>query len=132
MTIEVSADVLEISPEGSADLEVTLHIKEGYHVNAHDPGLDGLVGLEVRLVGRATALKVEYPQGEPFRTEAFPQEIRVHTGSVTVPLSISRTGEWRGRPRLVLTYQVCDDKACFMPARTILPVRITDKAPDSG
>ena len=102
-----------------------LHVAPGWHVNAHDPGTPLLTGLEIRLVGRGLELAAEYPAGEAFRTAGFGEAIRVHTGTVTIPVTVTETETWQGTPRIVLTYQVCTDEVCLRPKRVMLPLRIT-------
>ena len=51
-------------------------------------------------------------------------ELRVHSGRVTLPVRITQSGPVRGQPRLMVTYQVCTDKVCLAPTRSVLPIRI--------
>ena len=122
--VALSSGTVTVSAGAPGALQVTLKIDDGYHVNAHEPGVAGLTGLTIRLVGRGLALEVEYPQGEPFRNKLFEDELLVHTGTVTIPLTVQQTGPWQGRARLVLTYQVCTDQVCLQPAQALLPVKI--------
>ena len=77
-------------------------------------------------MGRGLALEAEYPTGETFRTRAFAdQDIRVYTGTVTIPVTITQMSPFGGTPRIVLTYQVCTDEVCLRPARSLLPITVT-------
>ena len=119
-----SPRVVWVSREAPGRFEVTLKIADGYHVNAHEPGSAELVGLELRLVGQGLELKAAYPAGEPFRAEFSKDVIRVHEGTITVPVSLVQTGTVQGQPRVVLVYQVCTDQVCMQPQRVALPVKI--------
>jgi hypothetical protein len=68
---------------------------------------------------------VEYPPGEPFRNRLFEDDLLVHTGVVTLPLTVRQIGPWQGRAALVVTYQVCTDQVCLQPVERGLPVTIT-------
>ncbi len=125
VAISVSSETVAVGPQNPGRFEVTLQIDAGYHVNAHEPGLDELIGLTVQVVGRGLELAAHYPPGETFRTKAFgDDDIRVYTGTVTIPVSITRTAPVSGTPRFVLTYQVCTDEVCLRPTRSLLPVRV--------
>jgi hypothetical protein len=124
VTVAVSSQTMGVTPEAPGTLRVTLKIDEGYHVNAHDPGTAGLTGLTVRLVGQGLELEADYPPGEPFHNKLFEDDLLVHTGTVTIPLTVRQTGPRQGRPRLILDYQVCTDRVCLKPVRTGLPVTI--------
>jgi hypothetical protein len=71
VTIMLSHRTIAVSPDAPGVLRVSLKIDKGYHLNAHEPGVAGLVGLSVRVVGQGLTLEVEYPPGEPFRNRLF-------------------------------------------------------------
>jgi uncharacterized protein YyaL (SSP411 family) len=123
--ITLSQRTIAVSPDAPGALRVSLRIDEGYHLNAHEPGVAGLIGLRVRVVGQGLALEVEYPPGEPFRNRLFADDLLVHTGIVTLPLTVRQIGPWEGRAALVVTYQVCTDQVCLQPVERGLPVEIT-------
>ncbi len=53
--------------------------------------------------------------------------VNVHGGTVVVPIVITRTGSMRGAPKLMVTYQVCNDQVCLMPETKPVPVAIKAK-----
>ena len=75
-----------------------------------------VVGAE-GLVARA-----DYAEGE-----LYEGEIRIHRGTVTVPVRLERTGAISGEPKLAVTYQVCTDRVCLAPTTETLPVTIVAK-----
>jgi uncharacterized protein len=120
LRIEPDVPKLVVPQKGTARLNLTLRIAEGYHVNAHEPGLPGLVGLTVYLDGgQGLALETQYPVGELYQGQ-----IRVHRGSITLPVTLRRSGPGEGKAKLALVYQVCSDRACLAPATTTVPVEI--------
>ncbi len=54
--------------------------------------------------------------------------MRIHRGTVTLPVRIEQVGRVSRKPQLVLVYQVCTDRACLAPTRTILPVEIVTQS----
>ena len=118
--LATSTAEVRVSQDEPAEVEVTLTIAQGYHINAHEPGQAYLIGLNVRLLGAGgLEIELDYPDGELFR-----DEIRIHHGTVTLPVRITRVGEITGEPKLVVTYQVCTDQLCLAPTTKAIPVEI--------
>jgi len=125
VTIRTSSQSVSVAPGSPATLEITLQIADGYHINAHDPGLPSLIPLTVLLRnGEGLTLQPAYPPGEFYQ-----DEIRVHHGTVTLPVTLLQDGPVRGTPRLQLFYQVCTDRVCLAPSSIELNVRIDVAAP---
>ncbi len=125
VTVHLSAAAVSLAPGRDAELQVTLRIAEGYHVNAHEPGLAFLIPLDVSLTGSGgVAADVTYPRGERFKGAFADEEMRVYTGAVVVTVRLQQTGAITGLPQLVLTYQVCTDEVCLAPKTEVLPVVI--------
>ncbi len=106
----VSRATANVSPDAPARFDVTLKVLGGYHINAHDPGAPGLIGVELQLVGRGCELEASYPPGVAFRLKLLPDDILVHSGTVTIPVVVRQVGDNLGRPRIILAYQVCTDQ----------------------
>jgi uncharacterized protein YyaL (SSP411 family) len=123
--IELSASALMVTPDEPAALEVTLHIAEGYHINAHEPGPSFLIPLSLTVAGDGLTLVAEYPPGEVYRGPLAQEAMRVHHGRVTIPVRLETTGNVRGTPRIVVTYQVCTDKVCLAPRSEPLALDLT-------
>jgi uncharacterized protein YyaL (SSP411 family) len=123
--VRTSTDLLRIAGDDRARLDVTVQIAPGYHVNANRPGIEYLIPLEVALVGGdGVEIDVSYPAGERYDGPEGP--MMVHHGTVTLPVTVRRTGPITGRPRLTITYQVCTDKACLAPQTEPLAVAIRE------
>jgi uncharacterized protein YyaL (SSP411 family) len=118
--VEVSPRTARLALGETAPLEVTLRIDEGFHINAHDPGQADLIGVSVRIVGaEGVTIRPDYPAGELYQGE-----IRVHRGTVTVPVHVQRTGAVTGELTLAVAYQVCTDRVCLAPTTETLSVEI--------
>ncbi len=131
--VEIFADAASVTVPRSGEALITLELRiaPGLHVNAHTPGVRGLVGLEVEVTGgRGVRAAVDYPRGEAYTGGAVDESLggplMVHTGVVRLPVRLSRApGEaWAGAPRLMVTWQACDDAACYEPAAMVLEVAI--------
>ena len=118
-------EVVTFDAEGHARVMVDLSINDGFHINAHEPGDEQLIGLDVRLVGaQGLVAEVGYPEGDLYR-----ESIRVHAREISIPVELVRTGEVSGQPVLVVRWQACTDQVCHAPQSAQLPVRISASAP---
>ena len=135
VSIYASARELEVGEDG-AELSIELRIAEGYHINAHRPGVEGLTGLGVEIDGGMGFEAVaDFPAGKPYAGAAVPEgeTLFAHEGSVEFDVRVQRTGEpITGDPRLVVTYQACDERACLQPMQARLGVDITIPKPDES
>jgi hypothetical protein len=122
--VAVPTNDLKLAVDESQRLEITLTIEDGHHINAHEPGLDFLVPLNIELVGAAgVEIQPRYPEGESFGGPAG--TMMVHSGTVTVEVVVKRSGDVTGTPAINVTYQACDDRRCFAPQTITLPIAIT-------
>ena len=83
--------------------ELHLRVAPGWHLNAHEPGQDWLIGATVE------GAFADWPAGDPFKAGFSEDEIKVYEGSLTVPIR-----DLSG-PVLDLTLQVCSDEICLEP-----------------
>ena len=134
--IQVLADTdrVIVPATGEAALRLKISIDEGVHINASDPGVAGMTGLSVRVVGgTGVAARLEEPRPQAYQGGALPKgegPLMVHEGEVELTLRLSRSKDaWQGRPMLVLTYQACTDTACLKPAEVSLDVALDPAAP---
>jgi len=124
-----AAERVSIPTKGGAILPIRIEIDEKFHINAHDPGVQGLEPLRVGIAGgTGFEVSVEYPAGTPYAGSAIPDELGtllVHEGAIELSITIMRTDEpIVGRPLIVVTYQVCSDTACFQPITVELDVAL--------
>jgi uncharacterized protein YyaL (SSP411 family) len=121
--VEFSVDrtVLRLAPGQSVRLNLTIHIAEDYHINAHEPGDASLIPLRIDLIdGDGIHITVKYPPGEALRGPIADSSIQVHAGQATIPIRLEKSGSITGKPRIVVTYQACTDKACLEPKTVVL------------
>ena len=87
-------DRVSVREGAPATLPLRVEIDPGFHVNAHEPGVEGLIPLEVRIEGsRAVRVAVEYPAGTPYRGAAVAPDVGtllVHEGAVELANSAVR------------------------------------------
>ena len=115
-------------PESAIKAAVVVRIAAGYHINAHHPSLNYLIPTEVRFspLARAKVLKVIYPAGRAVHFSFSKTPLSVYEGEVPIGLmvKVGRTG--RASEIILhgqLSYQACNDHACFAP--TSIPLVVT-------
>ncbi|MCB9847882.1 MAG: DUF255 domain-containing protein [Phycisphaeraceae bacterium] len=136
--VEIYADTerIELAPGEPRTITLNIRVREGYHVNAHEPGVEGLIGLMIDLTGGSGVVAdINYPRGVAYHGAAVEQgagreQLLVYEGDtpIEVTLSLDESGAITGRPRLRVIYQACDDAACYEPRGTVLEVEIVRAA----
>jgi len=91
---------------------VELRIAEGWHVNATPASADFLVATDVR-VAQGQLRDVRYPEAGTLRSELAREPIAVYAGSVRIEGEIEPAPA--GVPRVLVTYQACDETRCLSP-----------------
>jgi hypothetical protein len=113
---------IAVGKDHPAKLRLVLRIATGYHINAAEPGDPTLIPLRVGVInGSGIAVYGDYPVGEKYGPQG---EARVHKGSVEFDVAVERSGEWRGRPLLAVTFQACTDTECLAPMTAELDVAV--------
>lgn len=121
--IEVTAQPLTLSlaVNEEAVVMVTIDIGAGHHINAHRPGMDELIGLDISMRGgRGVRARVEYPVGELYR-----ESIRVHARTIEIPVVVTRVDDLSGRHVIQVRLQACTDAVCLPPQSFGIPIMIT-------
>jgi hypothetical protein len=118
--------IVAIRPGGKASAELAFQVKPGFHINSNKPGSELLLPTVVTL-SPPTNIGVgglEYPAG---KEQSFPfapdEKLNVYTGDFSVIARVAAAKNMPpGRFRIhgFLTYQACDDRACYPPTK--LPI----------
>ncbi|MFW5653565.1 MAG: thioredoxin domain-containing protein [Planctomycetota bacterium] len=112
VTVRASTKTLKLEGADSEpkSLIITLDIAPGFHVNAHEPGIEQFVGATIEVRGRhaaeALVLEIDWPEGEPYRmgppdadqADASDQtpETRVYGGPTAIPVRVGWSSEITG------------------------------------
>ena len=126
VALAVEPAAIDLAGADAATARVRLTIAAGHHLNAHAPGVEGLVPTAIEMVeGAGLKLDVDYPEGES-KTYAFAdQPVRVYEGRVEIEIRLARVGAAAGgRARLMLRYQACTERACLAPQTIAVPLEI--------
>ncbi|HWN41031.1 MAG TPA: DUF255 domain-containing protein [Thermoanaerobaculia bacterium] len=101
---------VELDGEGDGwrPFRLVLEIEAGWHLQANPASEEFLVPTELAAEG-AELREVRYPEGEPWQPGFIHRPIAVYAGQVEL------RGEARGKGRLLLTYQACDESRCLPP-----------------
>ncbi len=120
---------LTVTKDAWAELPIELRIAPGFHINAPEPGVEGMIGLSVRLEGGSgVEMEVVTPPARVYEGGALPTgegPLMVYDSTVLVKLRLRRNNsEWRGTPIIVITYQACTDDACLAPMQIELDLAL--------
>jgi uncharacterized protein YyaL (SSP411 family) len=95
-----------VEADGWRPFELTLRIRDGWHVNGNPASLEFLVPTKVG----GDVRSLVYPPAGRFRSAFAPDAIAVYTGQAAIH------GEAAARATtLQLTYQACNDRLCLPP-----------------
>jgi hypothetical protein len=110
----------------SASFELDFRVGRGFHVNSNQPTYPELIPTALKLdpPSDVAISKIEYPQGQDVAFAFSPDEkINVYSGDVAVTglvraMSTASYGTYRVHG--TLTYQACDNAACYPPKRLLV------------
>jgi len=130
VTTEPAAPV-SIAAGKSTTATLRFRVADGYHINSNKPKSELLIPTELKLEAPAGIRlgAVNYPEGSEFALSFDPTEkLSVYSGEfvVTAKLNALRGARAGSYPlNGVLSYQACNDRACFPPKK--LPVSLEVK-----
>ncbi len=121
---------VSIARKSASSGELRLQLPAGWHVNAPQPGVEGLVGLSLRALD-GTRLNLQWPAAQSQPTGFSEQALQLFSGEIVLPFHWTETRTWLA---LELQFQACDLKQCLPPEqlRLLLPAwrgEITTGAP---
>ncbi len=116
--------------------KITIHVREGWHLNAARPTLDHLVPTRVilREDGPVTLESADYPEGRPLSLGTATDPIPVYEGSQTIRLRMRPAGPLAPGTRVqlgVVAYQACNEGRCLAPGEIGFEIPIRIEAPAS-
>jgi len=121
-------------PAGSdVQAAVVLDVKEGWHVNAHKPTLDYLIGTTIEWESQPGLMvnQVQYPDPTRLSLDFAGEELDVYEGRSPVFLTVRPAGSTEpGERRLTgrLRVQACNDQTCLRPStiNVTVPVPVSE------
>jgi uncharacterized protein YyaL (SSP411 family) len=104
------------------ELHVRLRVAPPWHVYAHDPcAADvSLVPTQLHVDAGGADVTLVYPRGRDATFEFVDRPVRVYDGAVTIVARFAAPPS--APPRVSITYQACDDRACLAPVTRPVPV----------
>ncbi|MEE9218539.1 MAG: cytochrome c biogenesis protein CcdA [Acidobacteriota bacterium] len=114
-------------PGTGARAAVILQIEPGWHVNAHEPGMDYLIATKLELTAPEglELSPVLYPEPKVMAFEFAGTELPVYEGEVALYFEVTAAAGHAPGSRSIdatLSVQACNDRLCLAPAR--LPVSL--------
>ena len=104
----------------SAGLLLEVVVGPGWHVQSHSPSRSELVPTDVIVTTSAGSVDaVRYPDGEERTFPFSDRPLRVYEGVTRFPFVLSIPDDAAGKVAVTatVTYQACNDRQCFLPAR---------------
>lgn len=117
-------------PAGStAHAAIVLEVRDGWHINSHEPNQDAFLPTRVALAETSpvSLTAVSYPPGESYRPRFDERTLSVYTGRRRVDLELRVPEDHpTGRLRVPLTvsFQPCSDTQCLRPMELTRPMTL--------
>ncbi|SHG39727.1 thiol:disulfide interchange protein DsbD [Fodinibius roseus] len=116
---------------------VVMNIEEGWHVNAHEPTLDYLIGTELEIDDHPefTITGIQYPKSERFTFAFAGEPLDVYHGSAPVFVTLKASSELEPGTYSLngsLRVQACDDKSCLPPSTIDIAIPVDIAAANTG
>ena len=112
---------------GTATVKITVKMFDKFHVNAMEPGDEGVIPLSIKLEGtRGVKMKVKAPEPAKKKFAFADKAIAVHEGTATFEVTLTK-GKMpaAAEAKLVVTFQACDDQACLLPKTVVFPLELS-------
>lgn len=126
-----NAPKLEVQAGQSAQAEVRLAIKDGYHINANPPSQYQIATqLTIEQAEGVTAGQPKYPASitKKFSFSEQPLAVYEKEAVISVPVSVA-AGAAKGDRSLPVRvrFQACDDQVCYPPKNLQVSIPVTVK-----
>ena len=126
-----TADHVHVSAAISPDkdeIEITLKIDEGYHVNANPASLDYLIPTSVRFE-HLSPIGVLYPKPLSYTPSFAGHVLNVYDGVVNITVTFHKGVIRNGTVRGKVTAQACSDQMCLSPANLPIEASLGSRSP---
>ncbi|WP_373509095.1 protein-disulfide reductase DsbD domain-containing protein, partial [Thiocapsa sp.] len=122
--------------DGRASLVIDLTLRPGWHVNAHRPLQDELIGTTLRISGESGDWQMAapaYPTPEILRLGFQSEPLAVYQGQVRIAATLAENPQQRADPGedpsgwlpFELRLQACSDAICLAPETLVLQVPLS-------
>lgn len=122
VAIEPRLSTNKVAAGSSARVVLVLKIADGWHVNAHIPTEDYLVGTSVQMEPHEGVIisDIRYPKSKTLKFEFADNPLEVYEGNIHIFLALQVSEKLQpGIQTLkgLLEYQACDNHVCLPPAK---------------
>ena len=130
MTAEAKLSQESFQSGSVAKIAIVLSIEDGWHVNAHNPTYDYLIGTSVELQSMEGVIiaDIRYPEGSLLQFGFADDLLRVYDGAAPIFLTLKLSEKIKPGaytlPATVLV-QACNDQVCLAPSSVAVDLSLT-------
>jgi thiol:disulfide interchange protein DsbD len=130
--VKVSPEEVTISPGGTAQGRIRLHIDSGFHVNANPPTYSYLkpTELELKPDGGVSVDSITYPKPLQKKFPFAGEPLAIYEGETVISVTFKAAKSASvGRKNLSgkLRVQACDDRVCYAPGEKEIAIALEVK-----
>ncbi len=120
--VEARSELVTAGQGAQATILVRVRIRPGWHINAHRPSADYLIGTRLSLApdSNVELIRVDYPDGDQKQFAYSSDRLSVYQGDVVIRAMVRlKRSTSPGRIALPFTlyYQPCNERACQAPTQ---------------
>ena len=121
VNVEVKLSANKVQAGGSAHISMQLKIEKDWHINAHTPTFDYLIGTTFELQSQEGVIlsDVQYPKGNLVSLSFAEQPIDVYEGTTTIFASLKISDKLNPGIDTIkgsVTVQACNNQLCLPPS----------------
>ena len=130
--VKAEPQPVEIAAGSSAEAQVRLHIRDGYHVNANPPSYSYLKATELQFPAKdgISVTSVLYPDPIKRKLEFEEKPLAVYEGETTLRVALKADSSVaKGNQHLSgkLRIQACDEQVCYPPGEMDITIPVNVK-----
>jgi Disulphide bond corrector protein DsbC. len=130
--ITVETAPVTVAAGQSADAQITVKVKSGYHVQANPASEEYLIPtkLDVKSTSDLEAGNPVYPKGQPFKLEGSDKPLATYVDSFVIKVPVKADAKAHPANETlqgVLRYQACDAHSCLFPDSIPVELPVTIK-----
>lgn len=119
------------APNGKVKGEVVVNFAAGMHAYQNPPTKDYMIPVVVASETKGITLQASYPKGE--MKELLGEMCAVYEGRVVIPFTATvPKKEGKYTLKIKVSYQQCNDNACFPPGTVFVTTPVTVKTAGKG
>ncbi|MDG2423211.1 MAG: DUF255 domain-containing protein [Phycisphaerales bacterium] len=115
---------ISIGTGQSAKAEIVIIIEKGWHLTAPKQVDPFAIGMSIASLDASVEVQAKWPEAHPFEGPDGP--VTAYEGTIRIPITITAIGPVSEDPRIMLSWQACNDRVCDRPQSERIPLAFSE------